>query len=179
MHDTVIPWTNPDPPPGLPDSRGSIQSMNYPIDYPNEALRGKPKGILAVLRERTNAWAELERRTGKVSAICHNCKLSQAKKDAAARVAAAEFNDLAPNEQDEEAAIMAVESAADAWCCAKRVLSLQEDFQSEKPELQILIEKAGHICIFLPKFHCELNPIELYWGYAKYSKFNFLFYSHK
>ena len=29
------------------------------------------------------------------------------------------------------------------------------------------IEKAGHKCIFYPKFHCELNPIEMYWGYSK------------
>ena len=178
MHNTVIPWTNPDPPPGVPDSRGSIQSMNYPIDYHNETLRGKPKGILAVLRERTNVWAELERRTGgKVPGICHNCSLSQAKRDAAVRVATAELNGLAPNEQDEEAALTGEgESAVDAWCCAKRVLSLQEDFQTEKPELQILIENAGHICIFLPKFHCELNPIELYWGYAKYSKSILLYF---
>lgn len=27
-----------------------------------------------------------------------------------------------------------------------------------------LIRSAGHKCIFLPKFHCELNPIEMVSG---------------
>ncbi|KAF8219024.1 hypothetical protein L208DRAFT_1344432 [Tricholoma matsutake] len=47
------------------------------------------------------------------------------------------------------------------------VLSLQPDFRAEKPLLQLVIEKAGHKCFFLPKFHCELNPIEMVWGQAK------------
>jgi hypothetical protein len=29
------------------------------------------------------------------------------------------------------------------------------------------ITKAGHKCLFLPKFHCELNLIEYYWGWVK------------
>jgi transposase len=54
------------------------------------------------------------------------------------------------------------------WCCAYRVLSLQDDFVNEKPLLQHYPEGCGHVCLFLPKFHCELNPIEMLWGYAKY-----------
>ena len=49
----------------------------------------------------------------------------------------------------------------DEWCCMHRVLMLQEDFQSEKPLIQSIIEDVGHVCIFLPHFHCELNPIEM------------------
>ena len=46
-----------------------------------------------------------------------------------------------------------------------RLLSQQDDFANQT--LEELIRKAGHECIFLPKFHCELNPIEQCWGYAK------------
>ncbi|GAA6026071.1 hypothetical protein JCM10207_003463, partial [Rhodosporidiobolus poonsookiae] len=35
------------------------------------------------------------------------------------------------------------------------------------PELQMLIEEKGHLCFFLPAYHCELNPIELYWVFIK------------
>ncbi|KAG2339807.1 hypothetical protein BDR05DRAFT_891223 [Suillus weaverae] len=47
------------------------------------------------------------------------------------------------------------------------MLSLQEDFATKKPMIQHYIESCGHVCMFLSKFHCKLNPIEL-WGYAKY-----------
>jgi hypothetical protein len=47
------------------------------------------------------------------------------------------------------------------------VLSHQVDFLAEKPCLQTVIEAAGHKCYFLPKFHCKLNPIEMYWGWVK------------
>ena len=46
-------------------------------------------------------------------------------------------------------------------CCMARLMSQQEDFKNQPSMLETLIRKAGHECIFLPKFHCELNPIEM------------------
>jgi hypothetical protein len=46
-------------------------------------------------------------------------------------------------------------------CCMARLLSQQEDFVNQVSMLEALITEAGHLCIFLPKFHCELNPIEM------------------
>ncbi len=33
--------------------------------------------------------------------------------------------------------------------------------------MQEVITNAGHLCIFLPKYHCELNFIEFFWGAVK------------
>ncbi|KIJ52515.1 hypothetical protein M422DRAFT_156778 [Sphaerobolus stellatus SS14] len=51
--------------------------------------------------------------------------------------------------------------------CTKRILELQPDFKEQKSLVQEVIEECGHICIFLPKFHCELNFIEFFWGAVK------------
>jgi hypothetical protein len=55
----------------------------------------------------------------------------------------------------------------DVACCNKHVLERQPDFQQQKSLVQETIEQSGHMCIFLPKFHCELNPIEFFWGRVK------------
>jgi len=52
-------------------------------------------------------------------------------------------------------------------CCNKRILESQPDFQVQKPLVQEIIETAGHTCLFLPKFHCELNFIKYFWGSVK------------
>jgi hypothetical protein len=59
--------------------------------------------------------------------------------------------------------------------CWAKIMSLQSDFVNERALLQATIEEAGHVCLFLPKFHCELNPMELFWSYFKqaYCKENF------
>ena len=38
---------------------------------------------------------------------------------------------------------------------------------AQKSRLEEEIEARGHIAFFLPKFHCELNFIELYWAQTK------------
>ena len=52
-------------------------------------------------------------------------------------------------------------------CCCRRILFLQPDFIAQKSQLEELIESRGHLCDFYPKYHCELNFIEQYWGAAK------------
>jgi hypothetical protein len=63
------------------------------------------------------------------------------------------------------------ESPESRSCCWSKILSLQLDFVNEWPLLQETIEESGHICLFIPKFHCELNPIELFWSYIKQCKY--------
>jgi hypothetical protein len=46
-------------------------------------------------------------------------------------------------------------------CCLAHLLSQQDDFVNQTSKLETLIVNAGHLCLFLPKFHCELNPIEM------------------
>ena len=52
-------------------------------------------------------------------------------------------------------------------CCARRLLSQQPDFLEQKYSVQEVIEATGHLCIFLPNFHCEFNFIEFFWGAVK------------
>jgi hypothetical protein len=46
-------------------------------------------------------------------------------------------------------------------CCMARLLSKQDDFHLQESLLEQKIKSKGHLCVFLPKFHCELNPIEM------------------
>ena len=40
-------------------------------------------------------------------------------------------------------------------CCAKHILDLQPDFKEQSSLVKEVITQAGHLCIFLPKFHCD------------------------
>jgi transposase len=44
------------------------------------------------------------------------------------------------------------------------IMAAQADFKEQKCLLQEWIERRGHICLFFPKFHPELNAIEMVWS---------------
>jgi hypothetical protein len=46
-------------------------------------------------------------------------------------------------------------------CCMAHLLSKQDDFCLQKSLLEQKIQAKGHHYLFLPKFHCKLNPIEM------------------
>ena len=53
----------------------------------------------------------------------------------------------------------------------REILRSHPDFKNEKNRIERLLTEHGHIAYFLPKYHCELNPIERVWAQAKkYSK---------
>ena len=132
-----------------------------------------------ILRERGLYEPLAAKYNNKPVGVCAKCKQSQAARDAALKESKARKDEIegsgveglvergVSNMEGED-----LERAKD--CCMQRVLSLQPDFRAEKPLLQLVIEKAGHKCFFLPKFHCELNPIEMVWGQAKRRKWRFL-----
>src|SRR6267154_2555325 len=166
MHTTTIPHDNPNP-----QLHGQPQEMVFPTDLPQDhkyyEFCGQPKGMRAVLEER-GLWDRLCTQNGGKALLgdCSDCKMSQKARDALARSAAAQA--LFDNGEDENAAPEDNRSPSkSSTCCMRKVLSLQADFQAEIPLLQQVIEATGHKCYFLPKFHCELNPIEMYWGWVK------------
>jgi hypothetical protein len=52
-------------------------------------------------------------------------------------------------------------------CCGSVLLGQQPDFAEQKCWLEEVLHARGHLCLFLPKAHPELSPIERYWGRSK------------
>ena len=50
---------------------------------------------------------------------------------------------------------------------ARELVGSQPDFQEQRSSLANMVENAGHLADFYPKYHCELNFIERVWGEAK------------
>lgn len=43
-----------------------------------------------------------------------------------------------------------------------------EDFSADGvPIVEEMVTGRGHVCLFIPRFHCELNPIGRCWCHAK------------
>lgn len=49
----------------------------------------------------------------------------------------------------------------------RKEIATHPDFANEKTKLQHLINERGHAFQFIPKYHCELNPIERCWSQSK------------
>lgn len=52
-------------------------------------------------------------------------------------------------------------------CCASYVLANEPDFLAQEEWLTQVVHEAGFKIIFYPKYHCELNYIEMIWGWVK------------
>jgi hypothetical protein len=178
LRDTIIPSDDPHIPEVL---RGQPQMMCYPINHVDQSLAGQPKGIKQVLTER-GLWqyysgARNQARLPPLNLKCKQCLASGAVKEAEARARnltkQAEAQGYFINQdacfREEIGTIAAADSQPSNLkdCCWSQIMACQSDFLAERSLLQTIIEEAGHVCLFLPKFHCELNPIELLWAYVK------------
>ncbi|POW01191.1 hypothetical protein PSHT_12661 [Puccinia striiformis] len=181
LRDTIIPTNDTRIPEGL---RGQPQSMCFPTDYEVQSLAGQPKGIQQVLAERGlfqyYCGAQNDAQLPPLRLKCKQCSASGAVKDAEARarnaVKQAEARGYSIDQEScfrEELGTTTSASALPSKlkdCCWSQIMANQSDFLAERPLLQTIIKEAGHVCLFLPKFHCELNPIELLWAYIKADK---------
>jgi hypothetical protein len=102
---------------------------------------GTQKGLRIILRERGKHLSDLGYELVK---ICHPCKLRLT------------------DEQRRESGLCLER------CCAVKVLSQEPDFLEQREWLTEVVERNGQFKIlFYPKMHCELNFIEMLWGWLK------------
>ncbi|PIL34867.1 hypothetical protein GSI_02654 [Ganoderma sinense ZZ0214-1] len=120
------------------DGTTVTQALYFPDDHPTPELRGAFKGMVTLLEER--GYTNVD----KLLAECKNFKCPAPPPGSSPL----EFYTATP-------------------CCCRRLLYEQPDFRNVKSVLEIEMEKMGIQVVFLPKFHCELNPIEQCWGHAK------------
>lgn len=122
---------------GWDEKLGVPQRMIFPADYPDARLRGQPKGIKQVLLER-GLWRDQNSDGTKFRLSC-----------------------------PKGSGATGCDPEKMGNCCAVRLLQSQPDFQNQRGRLEEEINRSGHLVIFYPKFHCELNFIERFWCSAK------------
>lgn len=54
-----------------------------------------------------------------------------------------------------------------SMCCARHFIQKRPDFAAQTTALEETVVGGGHIFELYPKYHCETNWIEMYWGGAK------------
>ncbi|CAM9550073.1 unnamed protein product, partial [Pylaiella littoralis] len=157
-----------------------LDKKKYPVGTrvtSGSPLLGLNKGGEQMLKEMGLWRLDGERAKGLVK-CCNKCKAD----NAASRQAIAAFNkggeqrervlEQARREQQSSPAEgPAAEGRAAARrqrCCMERVFSDLGAFKAQLNKVQQIFKDAGHVCIFLPKYHPELNAIKRYWGYVKH-----------
>jgi hypothetical protein len=106
-----------------------------------QTVDGKAKGLRTILTERGKF---IDNHGHPLKRICHFC------------------ND--PARRNEE---RVWDGFNNEKCCAVYVLSHEPDFAEQQEWLTETVQLYGHDIIFYPKFHCELNYIEMIWGWLK------------
>ena len=66
-----------------------------------------------------------------------------------------------------DAAAQALGEIPSSTCCARRRVANEPDFLAQREWLREVVEDRGHRVMYFPKFHCELNYIEMVWAYVK------------
>ncbi|KAF8578237.1 hypothetical protein K439DRAFT_1648813 [Ramaria rubella] len=167
MHSTFIPMDNPNLALcGMPQEM--VFPTTLPINDPNYEYRGKPKGLCQILKERGLLALLITANQGNLPPA--ECKLCKSSCETQERLLCEAQATVDGQNELEGACEDVLQPGTSSTCCMQKCLSEQADFKAEKPLLQLTIEAAGHRCYFLLKFHCELNPIEMYWGWTKKHK---------
>ena len=126
---------------------------------PESPLLGIPKGAEQMLTE-MGLW-QLEGEKRGLVLCCQACKND----NKASRQAITAFNrggvgrervlEEVRNRQEETSG-----TAARRRCCARKVFSELKAFKGVLNKVEQIFKEARHVCIFLPKYHPELNAIE-------------------
>ena len=114
------------------------------------------KGVRTILKERGKfRWKDTFHEP---KLLCNACKARHEKP------APKEGEEGEEGEDDDEPFGL---NPSEGGCCAWRILSDEPDFAEQRPWLQETVENMGFEMIYFPKYHCELNFIEMLWGWMK------------